>query len=72
MELIDEKLVVKTNEQYLFDIVSSKENVEEIKKAINWQGLNLELEFIKTKKDEELVQEDFNKLNKLEIKFRKV
>ncbi len=72
VSLIDGRLIIKTNEQYLFDIVSSKENEQEIKKAISWQGLDLELEFVKTKKEEELIQEDFNKLKNLGIKFRKV
>ena len=53
-------------------MISSPENVEEIKKAIAWQGLSLELEIIKLKKDEDLVEEDLTKLSKLGIKFRKV
>ena len=72
VELDGNKLVLRTEEQYLYDMISSPENVEEIKKAIAWQGLSLELEIIKLKKDEDLVEEDLTKMSKLGIKFRKV
>lgn len=72
VEIEGNKLVLKAEEQYLYDMVSSPESIAEIKKAIVWQGLDLDIEVIKLKKDENLVEEDLAKLTKLGIKFRKI
>ena len=72
VEIEGNKLVLKAEEQYLYDMVSSPESISEIKKAIIWQGLDLDIEVIKLKKDDDLVEEDLAKLTKLGIKFRKI
>ncbi len=72
VELQGKKLILKVQEQFLYDMITAEENKNEIKKALLWQGLDLELEFIKMKKDSDLVDEDLAKLSAIGVKFRKV
>ena len=72
LELEGDRLILKTAEQFLYDMITSSENMQEIKNAIAWQGLSLNVEVVKLKKDEELVEEDLAKLSRLGINFRRV
>ena len=72
VELEGDRLILKTAEQFLYDMITSSENMQEIKNAIAWQGLSLNVAVIKLKKDEELVEEDLAKLSRLGINFRRV
>lgn len=72
VELENNDIVLKTDEQFLYDMLMEENNQEEIKKALAWQGLNYGIKVVKLKKDDDFISEDFSKLNALGIKFRKI
>lgn len=72
VSLEGEKLILKTTEQFLYDMLSSEENKKQIKKALAWQGLEYELEVVKLKKPSDLQREDKDKLKGYGIDFIEV
>ncbi len=70
VSLENNKVVLRTTENFLYEMITSEENLAEIKKALEWQGYSYDIEVIKIDKDEDLVKQDLDRLKKLEIKFK--
>lgn len=70
VSLENNKVILRTTENFLYEMITSEENLAEIKKALEWQGYSYDIEVIKIDKDEDLVKQDLDRLKKLEIKFK--
>ena len=51
-------------------MIITEESQKEIKNALIWQGYDYQIEIIKTKKDDDLIAEDLNKLKKLGLSYK--
>ncbi|MBQ4100270.1 MAG: hypothetical protein IJC83_01845 [Oscillospiraceae bacterium] len=65
----ENKLLLKTPEQFIYDMIITEESQKEIKNALAWQGLDYDIVVQKTKKEEDLIAEDLSRLNKLGLKI---
>lgn len=73
LKLQDGKLVITTDEKYISKILENPENLQILKDALAWQGINAEVEVKRVLKLAELQEADINKLKGLglDVKIEK-
>lgn len=65
IELENNTLIVNVYDSYIADILEEESNFRAIKKALDWQELNLDLQIKRKKKEIEKYYEDIRKLKNL-------
>ena len=73
IKLLDNKLIITTDEKYITKILENAENQKILKDALSWQGIYAEIEVKRLLKLAELQEMDLNKLKGLglDIKIEK-
>lgn len=59
-EIKENKFIIKTDKEYLFDIISSKDNLLTIKRSLKFLGIDLEIEVQKSEPANADIDRDIN------------
>lgn len=65
IEIIDSKLIAKTQEEYIFNMLSTDYAKNEVEKALNWLEIGLNFEIEQKQKPIDVTEEDIKKLKKI-------
>ena len=60
LEIKDEKLVAKTDKEYIFELISSNNNLLAIKRSLRFLGIDLGFEILKTQSKDHLEKQDID------------
>ena len=60
LEIKDQKLIAKTDKEYLFDLVCSNNNLLAIKRALRFLGFDIDFQILKTEPKDYLEKKDID------------
>ena len=71
MEIVGKHFVINTEDQMVYSTITSPNNLEALKDAFKWQGLEFEIIVNRLLRKDEQQAKDFEKLKILGIEFKK-